>query len=910
MSLAQRSSRCPGRRLAHPLLAAAVACGCGAASETAPERAVPRVEYAGCQRAFAGPVCMLDDELRLTLWVAAPADAQVEIEVDGRPLESDGVEVQLGRRFELDLADTSRRLAVRVDGSPPWELALSAPESPAWWREANSHLAAREFDAALSVVEKARAAGHAELGRELSARARIAYWSGEPLEARKLLERALGAHRERGEHLQEAHDAAQLFRLVSEHDLAAARRVLADLPDDWNGPAEAAYIAAYFPALLANETGDLRNALRWLRTAFEQAERLGLDVLWVESGQVLARQLQELGRSDEAGPLLDRLVAGIPEEVHPCWEGPFLNNVGWISLLALEAGEDAEDPTDLLEKTLDIIEQGCPRLPGERLNVTLNLALAHLHAGRLDEARRRLAAAKELGVSDLRLALWLHEIEARITLAEGRAGEALRILRELAELADAGFSPEARWRMALGEAGALESLGRRSEALAAFAEAERWLDQAALMVPLTEGRATFVEKREDGIRRYLDLLLDAGRETEALEVARRARSRVLRGLLREGRLAHLSAADQERWDRALSSYRARRAELDAEAAEDWRLPRDRLRRRAASREAARQRLLRDLDDALAMLDRRPEPGGPAPLADGELLLLFHPLPSAWVGFAQDGDGQVARRLACRIEDLPPEPLGACLLGPFADRIAAARQFRVLPYGALTQVDFHALPLGGDVLLAAGPVVYGSDLERRPVEPAVHPPHALLVADPGGDLPAARREADAVAAALSPPAGDWRLRSLRGTAATGAAVRDLLPHVDLVHYAGHAVFAGFGGWESALPLADGSRLTVGDVLTLERVPRWIVLSGCETAGTERPAAAESVTLAHAFLAVGAESVVATTRPVADATANRLIAAFYRAWTGGSPASVALRDAQLGLRRDDPAADWAAFRLVGP
>jgi CHAT domain-containing protein len=56
------------------------------------------------------------------------------------------------------------------------------------------------------------------------------------------------------------------------------------------------------------------------------------------------------------------------------------------------------------------------------------------------------------------------------------------------------------------------------------------------------------------------------------------------------------------------------------------------------------------------------------------------------------------------------------------------------------------------------------------------------------------------------------------------------------------------------------------------------------------------------------VLAAARPVADGTAATLVDAFYRAWSGTTSASAALRTAQLALRTQDPAADWASFRIV--
>ena len=96
---------------------------------------------------------------------------------------------------------------------------------------------------------------------------------------------------------------------------------------------------------------------------------------------------------------------------------------------------------------------------------------------------------------------------------------------------------------------------------------------------------------------------------------------------------------------------------------------------------------------------------------------------------------------------------------------------------------------------------------------------------------------------------------------------------LFHYAGHGVFRGPEGADSFLPLAQGSALTLGDILTLSRGPRSVVLSGCE-AGRQTGAFEEAVAgLAQAFLVAGAETVVAPAQIVDDVEAASLTKALY-------------------------------------
>ena len=140
------------------------------------------------------------------------------------------------------------------------------------------------------------------------------------------------------------------------------------------------------------------------------------------------------------------------------------------------------------------------------------------------------------------------------------------------------------------------------------------------------------------------------------------------------------------------------------------------------------------------------------------------------------------------------------------------------------------------------------------------------------------------------------------------MREALAGAALFHYAGHARVRGARGWDSELELGGRTGLDISDILALERAPDYVVLSGCETAATEATSEAGGIGLAQAFIASGARTVIATSRPVRDETALVVMRSFYGAWLAGTPPDVALQRAQLGLRRETAEADWAAFRLI--
>jgi tetratricopeptide (TPR) repeat protein len=837
------------------------------------------------------------------MWVAdGPGPVTVVV---GDERWREGEPVSGGLRFRLTVPPGASAVTV-TRGARRLVLPLAEATDPSWLAPARELLAAgRTGELERLLLAPSRSPDPGEQGRALSIRGRLAYSRGEGGGA--LLRAATRAWRRAGRLRETLDDGTLAARAaLEEGDFATARALLDGLPPAVPAVADGRYLVDFYRGLLAEATGDSRGALAVFARAVERARRLGLDGERRAAEQVLARELSRLGRYEEAA---ERFAALAQEEDggDPCERVSLLVNQGWALLSAREAhggGVTAADPAPLFAEVLELLDGaagGCPRVAEERRNAAFNAALAHLQAGRPGPARRALAMARAIpGEPRVPLLLWWIDLEGRLALAAGRREAALDRYRELAALADASAQPEAAWRAAVGLARVHGGRGETAAAIAALTAAEEGLVRESLAVPVQEGRDTFLAQREAGTRLLVDLLLREGRPGEALAVVRRARSRALSGLVRSARLGRLSGADRERWDRTVGRYRELRAELDAAAGDDWQRAADELVRAQGRRAVLRDELRRRLDHALALLGGARLPALP-PLPPGEVLLAFHPLPTGWVVLAAR-DGEVRTR---RLDAAPPAADPAALtrevLDPIADWLDGARRLRVLPYGSLKRVDFHALPWRGGALLDALPVVYGVDVEVPPVAGS----GVLVVGDPRGDLRAARGEAAAVAELL---AGRGSLTVLMGDGAGGSAVRAGLAGAGLFHYAGHGRFGDGGG--IVLPLAAGAELTVGDVLILPGGPRWVVLAGCETGRSPVDAPGEALGLAQAFVLAGARGVVAAARPVSDQETTALIRNFYRHWGAAGDPAPALRRAVLAARDRSPGSDWSAFRLLEP
>lgn len=809
------------------------------------------VEYAGCRAVLLpGPVCELLPSRELRLWIGVAPEAQIEIRAGNRRIDGDTESIQDGKRISLTIPPDAESLDVRVEtqeGQASWSLSFAKLDQQ-------------------------------EISRDV----------------------IRGVNR----------TTQRAFADIQAGRLAAALKILDGISLPSQAPAETRYLVAFYRGALAERAGDYRSALAENEKAMEIAERVRLKSFQRHAEQKQALLLRAVGRSRDAVQLFEHL-SRTADAADTCTVGQLLGNQAWTTLLAREAGERFEDPSPLLEEALATYETCAEVTAEKRANILINLALAHLQADRLPQAKDFLARAHEIEPQPpLPHLLWWLDLEARIALRENRPTEALHRFADLERLALETGSADGRLRAAFGQARSRQELGDRTAALETLRQAEALLDEQSLRVPVHEGRETFIAARQATVSLHIEILLDEGRNAEALDVVRHARSRVLRQLERSDRLASLTPEKRALWVGFLTKYEERRAALEELAQDDWQTPEDHRPQEQAAKEKDAEALKGLLDQAFLVLDDSAGLPGEtlAPPRPGELILTWCPLTRGWVGFAATRETIAVHRF-----DLPPSILlsppetARLLLFPFLDAIEKAERIRILSSGILERVDFHALPLGSDVLLAIHPVVYGLDLPMRsaPAQPPGR--HALLVADPRGDLPGTLAEARMVRKVWEGGSLPWITEELRSTGASAGTVRDRLETADLLHYAGHGIFSGLGGWESSLLLAGETRLTLGDLLTLEQVPAWVVLSGCETGRSSAETPMESLGLAHAFLLAGSRAVIASTRPVDDRSVSTFFPELYRQWNREPDLVVAFQQAQLSWRRKNPEKAWSGFRL---
>lgn len=881
------------------LLLGSIATGCDReAPEKPPVESASRaleVAYGGCAERRRGGLCELAGDHTLTLWTPGESGPAPELRIDGDRLQIESNKVAGGWRLRVVVPEGARTLSLTREDRR-FDLSLAGvPPLPALEAARAARSEGRLQDAATLASSHHDSADPRLAAHALDLSARLAMQQGEAQRAVQLFALTGAAARKAGLRRVEAKSllaTAYLngyFLFLPDAALRALEQVDPGLHSD-------TVAAQYHRAFIAFLQGDARRSLALCAEGRIAAERVMHvpSLLLISALELL--QFAELGRLEEARAMGEQLLSKIHE---PCDRADALTNVGWAEL-AVSAG-DAERAARLSADAVSLYASDCPeRL--RRQNALINLALAHSRLGAFNEARARLSEAVQLGEPEGWVQAWRLELEGRLLLEAGRGQDALEVFDRMARRAARSATVSSRYRAQLGRGEVLVALGRLRDAADALELAEQALEEDARRVPLNEGRDVFAGDRDQSARWLVDVLLRRKEASRALFVARRARARALRTLAWRSQIARLPPAPRRAFHEALAEYQKLREALVAEEKEAWSVALDGL---PDFRQKQRDRQRR----AGAALDRAYGKLGtdagyvPDPVAPGEQLLTFHPLPQGWVVFLRGVTDTSFRRL----EALPPVTDGAALskalLQPFAAEIRAAERLRVVPYGALKRVDFHALPFDGGMLLDALPVVYGVDLGAGAARPGARA--AAVVADPRQDLPGARKEGELLMKLLGGAAAvDTRF----GPEARLEQVRSLLTTSEAFHFAGHAMFEQ-RGWQSGLKLAD-AMLEPGDILSLPSVPRTVVLSGCETTRERGDVEVASIGVAQAFVARGSRAVIATTRPVPD-TLGLALAPMLVAGGRLNLDPKAFRQAQLALRSaPSSGASWASYRLLVP
>ncbi len=900
-----------------------------------PSGKTPRltVEFTGCREVGRGPTCVLGEQSELGLWVSVePSDTVYAIRQAGTE-EKGGhrAPVQGGWRHVVHARGEAKEIIVTAGSGPhvtAFRLGIRREAPLSWIASVQELLDLGDVDAAKRRLRQSiDNAPESQKGLGWSLAARIALGRDDPVRSEQMFLKAIENHRRWGRPSRVIEDTTALVYLWSKTgrrflDMDAALEQLRPLA---RGHGDSNFYIANSEGLSAERRGDFRTALARYRAAIHQAERLDLAKLKWFAATNMYNVLSKLGRYRDATALFESDGGTLTG----CERAVRLDAVGWSLIEQAEGGAshfsgestaDSIDPRVPLRRALELVNtHTCPKFPHGKRNILINLAFGAMTRDDAKDADRWLTMAQHhISDRDYLFEQWVFLLEGRIAAAKGRFKDALVYFNRLDAIARTTGDFGLQWRAAIGEARVYHRKGKIRRALDAYSRAEVLLDNALLMVALNRDRVSYLSHSRLAIAEQMELLIDDERVHDALDVARRARSRVINSLWRSDSISRFDAAQRAVWDETLSEYSRMRKDIEDKRARSWELPADELRSLEERNAIKVDTLIELVDTALTRsgVQSVSRKEWRTPEAD-ELFLFYFPLPDAWIGFGWDREGLTSRDMGQLPEHLTSDTLSMQLLSPFADQIDRARRIVFFPIGRLNQIDFHALPWKGKPLMTARNVSYRVDLPPRlgtPRQTTRRQRSALVVVDPLSDLPEARRNSHAITRALSNAPGDWTVSTSIGPGTTRETLRRGLVDAELFHFSGHSVTRGNGGWDRALMLGRGE-LTIGDLLTLSRAPRYVVLLGCETAET-RPVPATGIGLAEAFILIGSEAVIAATRPLEDRLAARFTTLFYSALdlaeADGETEAVdaAFHQAQNALRRGFPHQDWASLRLIIP
>ena len=867
-----------------------------AEAKNAPVASAPELSFIGCEGLDERPTCLRPRNWKRPLVVHLPgepgAEASLRVRLDGEALAPTAYAT---RR-------TGEGLWVQFDEPKPGEFEF----------ELEGHEPAELHVEMLSeAYTKLRKTGRDD--PELDERerallacngARLEAFRGSVLSTDAL--RALGAKADAvGERACVPLAAASFVAMaINDSDLATAEAMLELLAEHASYDLEAQIHLLHYRALFDAKRGLAGRALR----GFEASERLALGAnfgkLLGTSRSERAQMLANLGRFDEALEVAAAAEATAATSQHAILRDSILRQARWIEVMHRQRDPNAPDPSpglrELRESIAARIEDPDPNALAA---TTLDLAVARLELGDVEEAEALLDAVDREALRHDRQQLYWELTRARLALARREfepARERIERAQLLARTVDLG---EFGLELALTLASLERAAGLERAALDAYAAADELAETLARRVPASHGRSHYWTTQTRGRAEHISLALELGEDELALCTALGARARHLGALSRdfgELELGERSSA----YTRLLVAYQEAREQAREQRDQSWQLSKPELAELELSLAARQRELDALLEQALAELegDARSWVCAQArPTRPGDALLVVYPkrgLGEGW-WFILDRPGRAIEHVDVR----EVGPGNAAQVG--LAKLGAAGAFdeldvlELVPLGAMLSVDFHALAsLGGP----EGPAIrYGLGLgvRDRP-EPGATKLRAAVVGS-GKNLSAVEDEVAEVR----------ELAGARGWSVEPRWEPGAGEQPQIVHYAGHGKHEGLDGWHTHITLSSGERVDAETLLLGNRAPSVVVLSACETGTIDPEMLDGGMNLAVALLLSGSELVIAADRKVADVDARAFARALYTALpTEGPVDSHAFVEALARVQRDDAQARFDAWRAWVP
>ena len=540
---------------------------------------------------------------------------------------------------------------------------------------------------------------------------------------------------------------------------------------------------------------------------------------------------------------------------------------------------------------------------------------------------------------------------ARVHLKAGHLEDALQaadeadeIVRDRTGSVAVGTKHVEEWSIRGTLGVVLAANGHRDAAIAALQSAVGMIEARRAKLGVDEvALSGFLQGKDEPYRVLVRLLIEAGRDRDALLVSERLRARALGTAIAHGNIDVLPEMTQDESKR-LDSLNADIATFNKQLLASEQGDSD-LRVRLDETRTALRALMTDLYARSPAIRARvpddPETivGDPLRLLPntGDALLTFLVDDEQTFAFLihRDIDGmkivsrkipiarseltRIARRLtaAYAARSLSyrddSQKLYELLLSPFISTIQSKSLLYIVPDGILWRVPFHALQAkSGKHLIEQVAVAYTPSLTllrtRRPKNNAASGTTLLAVADPTlpartemqrdaifrngtfGPLPDSRAEVREIARLY----GDSRV--LIGNDATETAVKNDADAYNVLHIATHGVINDAAPMYSAVLLsssgAEDGLLEAREMIHMNLGADLAILSACQSAGSNVTPGEGLIGMSWALMVAGCRNTVVSQWNVASKSTAQLMIAFHREMSSHDYAT-ALQRAQLSM-----------------
>jgi CHAT domain-containing protein/tetratricopeptide (TPR) repeat protein len=244
--------------------------------------------------------------------------------------------------------------------------------------------------------------------------------------------------------------------------------------------------------------------------------------------------------------------------------------------------------------------------------------------------------------------------------------------------------------------------------------------------------------------------------------------------------------------------------------------------------------------------------------------------------------------AARSVDYGLRRLDELLIAPVRARIAA-RPLVMVPTGALHALPWPMLPSLATTAVTVSP---SATFWCRADSQADQNGRRRVVLIAGPNLPHAAAEVETLARGYRRAA-----ERIAGPEATVDAVKASLNCAGLAHLAAHGVFRADNPLFSSIELADG-HLAVYDLEALQRTPRTMVLSACDSGLSSVHPGDEIMGLAATLFRLGTCALIASVIPVPDDATRALMLALHDGLRRGCRPADALARAQARIDPTEP------------